>query len=171
MAGWPGLMFRSSYRKILFFDARAAWGKSNNEVAVAGFLDTSSFDTTRWLLHGAVTGNREFGKWRVTPTAAISYIEDKQDSFVTPGGVLVPEQTVALGQARFEPEIAYRHVTDDGVLIEPQIKLAGLWDFETPDGLSIPGWEVTTDEFRMRVEAGLLLAFRNGFRHASQRQL
>jgi hypothetical protein len=37
------------------FDARAAWGQSDNDIAIAGA--SGSFDTDRWLARGSLRGN------------------------------------------------------------------------------------------------------------------
>lgn len=162
--GWmAGPYLSARLDKNLFFDARAAWGRSSNDISIEGFVSDDAFKTSRWLVRGALTGNRQFGNWRVTPTASVAYIEEQQDAFTSNSGAFIDGQSVALGRAAIEPEIAYRHVTQSGILIEPQFTLAGVWDFETPSGLSIPGWAVSAEKFRGRVEGALLVAFRNGY--------
>ncbi len=162
--GWmAGPYLSAQLDQNLYFDARAAWGRSSNTLSIEGFTGDDDFDTSRWLLQGALTGNRQFGAWRLTPTAIVSYIEEHQDAYTSGTGAFISEQTVALGRVSFEPELAWRRVTQAGVVIEPHVRLAGLWDFESPNGLSIPGWTVTTDDVRMRAEAGLYVGFQNGF--------
>lgn len=161
--GWMvGPYISARLDEHLFFDARAAWGQSSNTLDIEGLVSGDMFDTERWLIRGALTGNKQMGRWRFTPTASVAYIEEKQDAYVSGTGAMVSGQTVALGRAVFEPEIAYRHVTESGVLIEPQFSLGAVWDFESPDGLSIPGWNVSTDDFRLRTEAGLMVVLKNG---------
>jgi hypothetical protein len=45
----------------------------------------------------------------------------------------------------------------DGSLIEPHISLTGIWDFDKDKTASVGGLLVGTDDFRMRVEAGVLV--------------
>jgi Autotransporter beta-domain len=162
--GWmAGPYVSARLDKNLFFDARAAWGRSSNDISIEGFISDDAFETSRWLVRGALTGNHQFGNWRVTPTASVAYIEERQEAFTSNSGAFIDGQRVALGRAAIEPEIAYRHVTQSGILIEPQFTLAGVWDFETPSGLSIPGWAVSAEKFRGRIEGALLIAFRNGY--------
>ncbi|NOX82230.1 MAG: autotransporter domain-containing protein [Alphaproteobacteria bacterium] len=162
--GWmAGPYLSAKLDKNLFFDARVAWGRSSNDLSIDGFISGDEFETSRWLMRGALTGNRQFGNWRVTPTASIAYIEERQEGFASTTGAFIGGQTVALGRAAIEPEVAYRYVTQSGILIEPQLTLAGVWDFETPSGLSIPGWSVSAEKFRARIEGAVLIAFKNGY--------
>ena len=146
-----------------YFDGRAAWGQSNNSLAIEGLVADDEFETSRWLLRGAFTGNHQFGSFRITPTASVTYFEETQDVYLSATGASIDEQSITLGRAVFEPELAWRHELESGVVIEPQITLAGVWDFERPENLSIPGWTVTADEFRLRADAGFLVSFPNGW--------
>lgn len=162
--GWmAGPYLSARLQENLFFDVRAAWGRSSNDLSIEGVVTEDEFETNRWLVSSALTGNRQFGKWRFTPTLSVIYFEEEQEAYESLTEVEIPEQTIALGRATFEPEFAYQHVTQSGVLIEPQLNLAALWDFETPDDLSIPGWLITTDEFRLRAGGGFQIAWPNGF--------
>ena len=163
-SGWmAGPYVSARIRENLFFDARAAWGRSSNDLTIEGVVADDEFETTRWLASAALTGNRRFGKWRFAPSVSVVYFEEEQEAYVSRTEVEIPSQTVALGRATMEPAIAYRHVMPSGVVIEPQASVAGLWDFETPGNLSIPGWEIVTDEFRVRAGGGVRVAWPGGF--------
>jgi hypothetical protein len=138
----------------LFFTGRAAFGGSENSIDPFG-LYRDDFSTGRWLASGELTGNLNFEKLRITPSVGITYLEEEQHSYTDSRGVLIPDQTVALGQLSFGPEIAYRlHVWND-VMLEPQLAITGLWDFADSGGISA-GLIATQDDFRARVKAGIL---------------
>lgn len=140
----------------LFFDARFAWGRSDN--SVSPFMTyTDDFETDRWLARANLTGNWQNGNWRFTPSASIAYIEELQDAYTDSLGILIPGQTVSLGRVTVGPEIAYRHVTPGGVVVEPHVSLEGIWNFDQGSPVSISGFNVGSSEFQGRVEGGLLV--------------
>jgi Autotransporter beta-domain len=98
----------------VFFDARAAWGTSDNTVNPYGIYN-DKFGTDRWLAHANLTGNWRFGDYRFTPSAGgLTYIEEVQHAYIDRVGVLIPSQTVRLGRLAIGPEIAYRYLAANG---------------------------------------------------------
>lgn len=161
--GWmAGPYLSARLRQNLFLDLRAAWGRSDNEVDPFG-LYTDDFDTTRWLAIARLSGNWRSGAMRVTPSVSVKYGQEHQESYTDSMGVLIPDQTVSLGRVEFGPEFAYRHRRLDGTLIEPQLKLTGIWDFENDGGLTLDGDVTTPDELRAKVEAGVLVQMTSGW--------
>jgi outer membrane autotransporter protein len=146
----------------LFFDARAAWGTSDNKVDPFG-LYQDKFTTSRWLAHANLTGNWQFGNYRVTPSAGLTYVEETQRSYTDTLGVLIPEQTVALGRFSVGPEIAYRYLAPSGVTYEPHVSVKGVWDFKRPDATSVDGLIVTGNTLSASVETGLLARAPSGW--------
>ena len=75
-------------------------GPADNEIGNnAGTED--QFDADRWLVRGTLVGQHTWGAWRLQPRASIGYIEETQASYTSgSGAVLVPSQTVSLGQAK-----------------------------------------------------------------------
>jgi Autotransporter beta-domain len=147
----------------VFFDARAAWGTSDNVVNPFGLFE-DKFTTSRWLARANLTGNWRFGDIRVTPSAGVTFVEEKQLSYVDRLGVLIPSQTVSLGRFDAGPEIAYRIVADSGATFEPHVALKGIWDFRKPDSTnSVAGLVVSGDEFHAKVQTGLLARIPNGW--------
>lgn len=140
----------------LLFDARAAWGQSDNKIKPFGTY-TDNFDTNRWLVRANLTGNWHSGNWRFTPSASIAYISERQKTYTDSLGLKISGQTVSLGRFTFGPEIAYRIKTEDGTIFEPHASISGIWDFHRPGDLSVGGLAVSADEFRASVEAGLLV--------------
>ena len=145
----------------LMFDARVAWGKSENLINPFGFYE-DSFTTTRWLARANLTGNWQFGAFRVSPSGSIIYISEHQHAYVDKLNVLINSQTVALGRFTFGPEIGYRFVTDSGAVFEPQVALKASWDFAKPAAAFVGGYLVTQDDFRLAAQLGLLARFPSG---------
>ena len=146
----------------LFFDARIAWGRSDNSVDPLGFY-TDTFDTDRWLAKGNLTGNWTAGDWRFTPSLGVAYIEETQDAYTNMLGILIPGQSVSLGRVTFGPEIGYKFFAADGTIIEPHAALVGMWDFDKPDALVFADEIVGTDDFRGKVQGGVLFTMPSGY--------
>ncbi|MGI9408372.1 MAG: DUF7507 domain-containing protein, partial [Hyphomicrobiaceae bacterium] len=162
--GWMiGPYITARLSENLFFDARVAWGRSDNSVTPSGLL-AEHFDTERWLARANLTGNWTTGNWRFTPYASIAYIQDKQESFTNQLGLFIPGQTSSLGRVTFGPEIGYRFRSDSGTLIEPHIKLEGIWDFDQPDDLTVGGFAIGQDDFRARITGGVQITTTEGWR-------
>jgi len=160
--GWMvGPYVSGRINQNIFFDVRAAWGQSDNKLNNNAI--TGSFDTDRWLIRGNLSGNWRQGSWRITPNASIVYAEEKQDNFVNSSGVAVPSQTINLGRVTFGPEIGYRASLSDGTIVEPHFSVQGLWDFESKGNLVIGGTLVDTDDFRAKLEGGIIVKMTNGF--------
>jgi len=133
----------------LFFDARVAWGLTDNRVSPLGAFQ-DSFGGNRWLAHGNLVGNWVFGN-------------------------AIASQTVSLGRMSVGPEFAYRFLGADGLLYEPQFSVKGVWDFQRPGvqvlgGVPVLGGApvvgglvVGTDALRARTELALLAKAANGF--------
>ena len=97
----------------VYFQGRAAWGKSKNDISP--FMTyTDTFDTTRWLVRGKLQGNWSFGALQFSPSASVAYIEEHQKSYTDTLGVVIPDQTATLGQAEFGPELSYRWKLNNG---------------------------------------------------------
>ena len=144
----------------LFFDARVAWGGSDNSVKPFGTYE-DAFATDRWLANARLTGNWSFGNFRVTPSLGYTFVEDKQHGYVDSLGVLIPSQTVSLGRLSFGPEFAYRLPLADGSVWEPLVSIQGIRDDSNTDG-AVGGLAAGGDDFRLLVQAGVLARLRGG---------
>jgi hypothetical protein len=145
-----------------YFQARAAWGKSNVELGFGGLVE-DHFDAERWLVRGTLLGQWRAGPWQLRPRISIGYIEEQQDSYLSAFGVVVPGQTLALGQVKAGPEIAYRYRLADGTVIEPNLVLEGIWNFLQDGGAaSIIDDQVFGERLRGRAETGLMVQTRGG---------
>lgn len=145
----------------LFFDARAAWGQSDNTVDPLGFF-VDSFDTDRWLVRANLIGNWNYGNWRFTWSFSVAHIEETQHAYIDALGISIPGQSMALGRVTFGPEVGHRFFAANGSIIEPMASIQGLWDFEKPDTLTIGGEVVSPDTFRGKVEAGVMFYMPEG---------
>ena len=135
----------------LFFQARAAWGRSNAELGFDGSPD-DRFDADRWLVRGTLIGQWRWGPWQLRPRISIGYIEERQETYLSSLGVAVPEQTLALGQVKGGPEISYRHRMADGTVIEPSLLLEGVWNFMQDAGVVAIDDHAFGEDLRGRVE-------------------
>ncbi len=146
----------------LFFDARFAWGMSNNNVNPFGSY-TDTFSTDRWLAHAKLTGNLRWDDFRITPSVAVDYAQERQRDYTDSLGFLIPGQTVSLGRLSFGPEIARRFVAANGVVYEPMASLIGQWDFSKTEVIGLNGLPADSDRIHAKAQVGLQARAPNGF--------
>ncbi len=141
----------------LFFDARAAWGRSDNDIwlqdAATGWR-SGSFETDRWLASATLTGNHSFGNWRFSPEIGIAYGDETYDTYFNSLGQTVDGGGASMGRVTGGAEIGYRIQMRDGSVLEPHVGIKGIWNFHSDD-LVVGGVLVDTQESRARVEGGL----------------
>ena len=123
---------------------------------------TDSFNTDRWLTTARLTGNWTSGNWRLTPSAAFKYAEEEQGAYTDANGIRITGQTASLGRIEFGPEFGYRWMLADGTLVEPQLALYGVWNFENGGSLLVGDTLVTPDDFTGRLEGGVLVQLPKG---------
>lgn len=152
--GWMlGPYVSARVHENLYVDLRAAWGSSWNDLDTAGA--SASFDTTRWLIKGTVSGNWQWDQWRVTPSAELAYVEERQKAFTNSASVFIAGQDVSLGRLQFGPEVGYRFAHTTQLLIEPFAAIKGVWDWDNPNVQIIDGFVVGPGDFWGRLEGGL----------------
>jgi outer membrane autotransporter protein len=142
----------------LLFDARIAWGTSKNNVTLTDALvgtRTGSFDTTRWLATSTLTGNYNYGPWRLSPQAGLEYGNEKNDGFTNSLGQSVSGNGISIGRLTLGSEIGYRIRLSDGSLVEPHVGITGIWNFHSDD-LIINGVLVTPNATRAKLEGGII---------------
>ncbi len=160
MAG-PYIVARLSSN--LIFDARGAWGRSDNEVSPLQTY-TDDFEGERWLVRSRLTGDFKFGALHVAPHVGVIYFEEEQKAYTDSNGNLIGAQTVELGRLTFGPKVSTSFTRPDGTTIAPFIAVQGIWDFKRTDqvdidtGLAVIG----TDKVRARAEAGLSVRLPQG---------
>jgi outer membrane autotransporter protein len=139
----------------LFLQVRAAWGQSDNEINLG--QGPEAFDTDRWLVKGTLLGQWRWGPWQLQPRASVGYIEEDQDSYTSANNVLIPSQTVSLGQSKAGAQLAYRQRMAGGTVIEPNVLLEGIWNFHQDAGDINIDDLITTKDVRGRAEAGVTI--------------
>lgn len=137
----------------LFYEARASWGTSDNDVSPDGTF-TDNFDTTRWLLSGKVSGSFAYNAYTIAPSVSVAYYEETQESYTDTNNNLIGEQTISLGEVRFGPEISRTIELDDGTIFTPSVGIAGVYNFDIADNVASQGFALGNDDVRARVDAG-----------------
>ena len=152
--GWmAGPHLSAKLTENLFFDARAAWGRSENSISPFNTY-TDRVDGERWLARAALTGDWKWSNWRFSPTIGVAYFEEDIKHYVDSNGIHIAGQTVSLGRLNFGPEIGYAFKLEDGSTFEPIVSVQGLWDFDGANAVTfneIPGG---TPELRAKVQSG-----------------
>lgn len=153
--GWmAGPYVVSRLHQNLYFDARASWGQSENNVNAFGSF-SDAFQTERWLARAQLTGDFSAGNWNFNPFAAVTYFEEDQEAFYSKLNLTIPDQKVSLGRVAFGPKVSYRWQTQNAV-IEPHLSFTGVWDFEQAGQFNVSsGQAIGSEEFRGRVEGGI----------------
>jgi len=149
----------------LFFDARVAWGQSDNDIWLqdnAAGRRSGSFETDRWLASATLTGTYQFGNWRLSPQVGLAYGNESYDTYFNSLGQAVDGGEATIGRLTGGAEVGYQFRMRDGSILEPHIGLKGIWNFHTDD-LSVGGVLVDSDESRARLEGGLLYRTPNGW--------
>jgi outer membrane autotransporter protein len=148
----------------LLFDARIAWGTSQNDITLTDSLAgtrSGSFDTTRWLASATLSGNYTHGPWRLTPQAGLAYGNESYDAFKNSLGQIVDGSDISIGRFTAGSELGYRIMLHDGSLMEPYVGVTGIWNFHSDD-LVIDGVLVTPNRTRAKLEGGVLLRSPSG---------
>jgi len=141
----------------LLFDARVAWGTSQNDISLTDAMAgtrTGSVDTTRWLATATLTGNYQRGPWRLSPQAGLAYGNEKYDDYTKSLGQVVSGSDISIGRFTVGGEIGYGVVLKDETLVEPHIGLTGIWNFHS-DELVTDGATVTPNSTHAKVEGGV----------------
>jgi len=149
----------------LYFDARAAWGQSDNDLKLWDPETGSrhgSFETDRWLASASLTGSFNWGPWRFSPQASLAYGNEESDAYTTSLGQLVPGVDITIGRISTTSEIGYLMRLDNGVTIEPHVGITGIWNFDTDD-LVIDGALVETNDTRAKIDGGVIVRTPNGW--------
>jgi outer membrane protein OmpA-like peptidoglycan-associated protein len=161
--GWmAGPYIAARLSENLFLSARMAAGGSDNELTLDNRVMDDPFETDRFLARTALTGNHNFGDFRFTPTASVTWFKETSKAYISKTGVSIPKTELKLGRAELKPEIAWRHDLSDGAWWESQFAVSAIWDFERPEILEIQGLTLPTEEFRGRAEGGVQFNWKNG---------
>lgn len=144
-----------------YFDARVAWGQSDNEVNPLG-LYTDSFETERWMFEANLTGDFHQGAWRISPQAGIAYFTEEQAAYVDTLGFTIPSQEITIGRLSAGPEIAYRFDMPEGGYVEPYAELNVLYDYDDAEVFNSSGVLQSLGTTRADARFGVNAALSNG---------
>jgi hypothetical protein len=165
-AGWmAGPYAGAKLSDHLYFDARAAWGKSSNSLwlqdSIVGYR-TGAFNTDRWLATTGLTGNYQFGLFRVSPQIELAYGSESADAYKTSLNQSVDKVSATIGRMSFGPEFGYTSRLDNGVTIEPQFSVKGIWNFDDAP-IALSTGTVRAAPLRAEVETGVMIKMPSGF--------
>ncbi len=138
----------------LFFDARATWGRSDNDVSPIGTY-TDGFDTERWMISGKLSGLYQTYGLNIRPAVSVSYFEETQESYTDSLGFAISSQTFSQGEVRFGPTFSHDISRDDGTVIRPKFGVSGVWNFHVNNGVNSQGAVLGTGDVRARLDAGV----------------
>ena len=138
----------------LYFDARAAWGTSDNEISPYGtYVD--AVDTSRSLYRLGLTGEVPLGKWTLKPSAKILRFREESDAYLDSNGVDIPALSIQIGRLTFGPTLTKMLDRKARFDIAPRIGVEGLWDFSGAEIIDIgDGYRVIDDKVRARIFGG-----------------
>ena len=138
----------------VYLDARAAWGRSDNQLEL--YLDGTDddFDTERWLVSAKLSGEIEAINWTIRPKISASYIEEIQKAYTDDYSQVIGEQVFSIGEVRFGPSFTYDFV-HDGLTVRPSFGVTGVWNFSVQNGAGSTANTLGSEELRTRVDAGL----------------
>ncbi|MHA1548346.1 MAG: autotransporter outer membrane beta-barrel domain-containing protein, partial [Alphaproteobacteria bacterium] len=158
--GWmAGPYIVARFHDNLYFDGRAAWGRSSNTTSPLGTF-TDTFATDRWLAKGKLTGDFRAGDWRFNPYVAVVYFSERQKAYTSGGGGVVPSQVISLGRVSFGPQVS--HVfRNNGVEVEPHLGIRGIWDFDKAGIVDLATGLAAGSSAALRARAEGGIAFRS----------
>jgi chitinase len=150
-----------------FFDARVAWGRSNNSLLeeVDGTLFYSDFITERWLAHARLSGVWRFDNWRITPSTELMYMQEKIQDFSVDNSsdfpIEISGEIMALGRLEMGSELGYEFVYNDAI-VEPFVAGSFAWDLDSMTDLISDDIFSFQRNTNVELEAGILLHGRSG---------
>ena len=160
--GWmlgPYLVTR--LKEDLLFDLRLGWGKAKNEISP---YDTywDNYSSKRWQVESNLTGSFDYENWHLAPSVGVNYYHETQKSYVDSNGFEIPEQSFGQGNLNFGPMATYTGNYDEDTVIQPIIKLRGIWTFESPDMKGPSGATSTIEGLRGQAKLGIKIRKKNG---------
>lgn len=146
----------------LIWDARIAWGTSQNMLNQSNF-GWDHYAGRRWQIESNLTGEMEYQGWDILPQLGLNYFREKQLAYRTHNGTNVGSQSIALGNLSFGPEVARSSWEQiDDTEVRPFAALKGVWDFKSPSITHNDGRSINTVQLRARAELGADVAFKDG---------
>ena len=148
----------------LYFDGRITAGQSTNKISPFNTYQ-DEFDTDRWLVMAGLTGDLQMGKWSVQPGASLAYIEETQHAYIDGVGVLIPSQTVSLGQLKLGPTFSGHFETARGTSYSPYLSIDTIFNFGSTTGVVVTNPNTpSNDGWRGRIQTGVDFTLKGGTR-------
>ena len=163
--GWmAGPYMTARLAPALYFDGRLAAGKSDNRISPFGVY-TDEFPTGRWLSMASLTGEFQRGDWTIRPHASLSYLEERQKSYVDGVGATIPGRTVRLGQFKIGPAFTGRFEGAEGRIYSPYLKVDAIYNVgDTTGATPAEANDAEVEGWRARVKAGVSMTTEHGTR-------
>ena len=142
----------------LFASLSGGWGRSFNKVDAAGTGSATSFDTDRFLAHGALTGQFALSQVAiVSPTLSAGYMQEALSPLIGANDFSTPTATrVALGEVSFSPRYTHYFTTGSG------LNYSLSFNAETVYGFGEGAQQSGTTGLRGRVTASVNFQMVNG---------
>jgi outer membrane autotransporter protein len=112
----------------LFWQGRAAWGRSTNNVSPFQTY-TEEVGSSRWLVASTLAGRLDLGGWVFRPSVSVAYVEDVAASYVDTFGIAIPEVRSGLGQAKAGPQFDSHYQVSRRIALEPRLGLHVISNF------------------------------------------
>jgi outer membrane autotransporter protein len=142
----------------LYIDGRAAWGSSDNTVNPLGNF-SDDFDTNRAFYAGTITGDWTFkNKLSVRPELSVKHLSESQNSYTDALGVVIPEQTIGLGELAFGPRLSKPITLGRKWIMTPYGEAKGIYNFGSD------AKDILQNDTRLRLEGGADWSSINGVR-------
>ena len=163
--GWmAGPYMTARLAPSLYFDGRLAAGESDNRISPFGVY-TDEFPTGRWLSMASLTGEFQRGDWTIRPHASLSYLEERQKSYVDGVGATIPGRTVRLGQFKIGPAFTGRFEGAEGRFYSPYLKVDAIYNVGDTTGVTpAEANDAEVEGWRARVKAGVSMTTEHGTR-------
>ena len=163
--GWmAGPYMTARLAPSLYFDGRLAAGESDNRISPFGVY-TDEFPTGRWLSMASLTGEFQRGDWTIRPHASLSYLEERQKSYVDGVGATIPGRTVRLGQFKIGPAFTGRFEGAEGRIYSPYLKVDAIYNVgDTTGATPAEANDAEVEGWRVRVKAGVSMTTEHGTR-------
>ena len=163
--GWmAGPYMTARLAPALYFDGRLAAGESDNRISPFGVY-TDEFPTGRWLSMASLTGEFQRGDWTIRPHASLSYLEERQKSYVDGVGATIPGRTVRLGQFKIGPAFTGRFEGAEGRIYSPYLKVDAIYNVgDTTGATPAEANDAEVEGWRARVKAGVSMTTEHGTR-------
>lgn len=153
--GWmAGPYMVTRLKDDLILNAKALWGRSDNDVSPLGTY-TDQFDTKRWLLEAELSDRFEYKGLKIDPAASVVYFHEKQDSYTDSLGFIIPGQTISMGRTIFGPTAYLPVEADDGSVTTWHGAIEGVWDFDRNDTVAAQSLSTGADKFRGKATVGV----------------